>query len=586
MRKTRKMPKTNSRTTNEESRCTVAQVIARALKRHGVELIFGQSLPSALILAAEDEGIPQIAYRTENAGGCMADAFSRISNKISIVTAQNGPAATLLVAPLAEAFKASVPMLALVQDVPLANVDRNAFQELDHQKLFEGAAKWIKRVDCAERIEDYIDLAVIAATSGKPGPAVLMLPADMLDEIAPTPAFERTESLGSWPLDRFAADKISIQRAALYLKDARNPIVIAGGGVHGSQACTEIARLQEEAHIPVAYTTMGKGVVDDNHPLTIGLIGNTMGKLSLGSHTRQIVAEADVVLMVGTRTNQNGTDSWTIPHRDAKVIHIDVDAQEIGRTFEPAVRLVGDAKLTSLLLLEELKGLDLTNRKATRGAVERTLQTEREKWTEATKPVRMSSASPIRPERVMQELQSILTKDTIIVADASYSSNWVATYLNVCSGQRVITPRGLAGLGWGFPMALGAKLASPTSHIVCLSGDGGFGHCWAELETAARIGISVTVVLLNNGVLGYQRDAETVLFDRYTNACHFFPVNHAAIAEACGVNGHRIENPAILSDLLKKAANADRMTLLEVITDPDAYPPVTMFDDQASLENR
>ena len=135
-------------------------------------------------------------------------------------------------------------------------------------------------------------------------------------------------------------------------------------------------------------------------------------------------------------------------------------------------------------------------------------------------------------------------------------------------------------------MSLGAKVAAPNAKVIALSGDGGFGHCWAELETAARMGTAVVCIVLNNGVLGYQKDAETVLFDRYTSACHFAPVNHAEIARACGVEGHRVESVEELSDRLQTAFESGQTTLLEVMTDPNAYPPVTMFDDQASLENR
>src|SRR5918997_1665339 len=162
----------------------VAEVLAASLKRHGVEVLFSQSLPSAAVLAAEDAGLRQYTYRTENAGGAMADGYARISRKVGVVTAQNGPAATLLVAPLAEALKASIPVLALVQEVTRDNFDRNAFQELDHIRMFEPVAKWVRRLDRADRLDDYVDMAFTAAASGRPGPAVLLVPADLLTEAA------------------------------------------------------------------------------------------------------------------------------------------------------------------------------------------------------------------------------------------------------------------------------------------------------------------------------------------------------------------------------------------------------------------
>src|SRR3712207_3308077 len=169
----------------------VAEVLAASLKRHGVEVLFSQSLPSAAVLAAEDAGLRQYTYRTENAGGAMADGYARVTHKVGVVTAQNGPAATLLVAPLAEALKSSVPIVALVQEVERSNMDRNAFQELDHIALFGGCAKWIRRVTEVSRVEDYIDMAFAAATGGRPGPVVLLLPADVLKEPAGAPGGRR-----------------------------------------------------------------------------------------------------------------------------------------------------------------------------------------------------------------------------------------------------------------------------------------------------------------------------------------------------------------------------------------------------------
>src|SRR5262247_1270565 len=237
---------------------TVAQAMAAALRRHGVELVFGQSIPSQLHLAAPECGIRQVAYRTENAGAVMADAFARVSHKVGVVTAQNGPAATLLVPGLAEALTASIPLVAIVQDVARGNLDRNAFQELDHFKLFGGCAKWIRRVHTADRVDDYVDMAFAAAAGGRPGPAVLLVPYDLFGEAA-APAPARAASLGRYPLDRVVADPAMIAAAAELLERAERPLVVAGGGVHLSDAVPELAQLQQTGALPVATTTMGKG---------------------------------------------------------------------------------------------------------------------------------------------------------------------------------------------------------------------------------------------------------------------------------------------------------------------------------------
>ncbi|PSS59998.1 acetolactate synthase catalytic subunit [Ensifer sp. NM-2] len=556
---------------------TVAERMALALQRHGVEHIFAQSLPSALILAAEAIGIRQIAYRQENMGGAMADGYARVSGKVAIVAAQNGPAATLLVPPLAEALKASVPVIALVQDVERKQTDKNAFQELDHIQLFQACAKWVRRVTEAERAEDYLDQAFVAAASGRPGPVVLLLPADLLRDAAPERPAGRKSSLGYYPLNRTRPGDDAIAVAADLIANARAPIAIAGGGVHGSGASLALEALQEAASLPVVTTNMGKGAVNEHHPLSAGVLGSLVGPRSLGRHTLPLVQRADVILLIGTRTNQNGTDNWSQFPADATIIHIDIDPLEIGRNYE-ALRLVGDVFLTLSALIDQLKLNDLSRRAAARPALEEEIAGLWKKFDADRKELASSSAFPIRPERVLCELQAKLDENTIVVADASYSSMWVVGQLRCAeAGARFITPRGLAGLGWGVPLAIGAKCAQPRKMVIAIVGDGGFAHSWAELETIVRSDLPVVVILLNNGILGFQKDAETVKFGKYTTAINFHDVDHAAIARACGCAADRITDPADLADALERAFQRPTSTLLEVMADPAAHPALSLF---------
>jgi acetolactate synthase-1/2/3 large subunit len=559
---------------------SIAEVVVECLRRHGVEVMFSQSLPSAVLLAAEDRNITQYMYRTENAGTAMADGYARVTGKVGVVSAQNGPAATLLVPGLAEALKVSVPLVALVQDVNRPQTDRNAFQELDHIALFQSCTKWVRRVTEPARVVDYMDMAFANATSGRPGPVALILPADLLLERIPAPG-GRQANLGYYPLDRTLADPARIEEAADLLARAKHPLLLAGGGVHLSGACREVAALQSEAHLPVMTTVMGKGAVDERHPLSIGVTGYAQGKLSPTRYMRPLIDEADVILLVGTRTNQNGTDSWALYPPQARYIHIDVDGAEIGRNYE-ALRLKGDARLTLAALLEKLRG-----RRAPAPAVEQRIAEARAKHAVDIAAYEQSEASPIRPERLAADIREVLTADTIVVADASYATLWEACYLPaLAAGMRFITPRGLAGLGWGLPLALGAKVGRPQQPVICMVGDGGFAHVWSELETAARRKTPVVVTVLNNGCLGYQKDAEDVKFGRHSTACYFTPVDHAAIARACGCRGVRIEQAGDYLPALREALACGETTVLDVITDPAAYPPVTFFDGLDDIRAR
>ncbi|PQP25088.1 acetolactate synthase catalytic subunit [Rhodococcus opacus] len=553
----------------------VAEAVAAALQRHGVTVIFGQSLPSALMLAAPKFGIRQLAYRTENAAGTMADGYARISNTISVVAAQNGPAATLLVPPLAEATKASVPVLALVQDVPRGNRDRNAFQEFDHTDLFRSCSKWLRVLDDPARVDDYVDMAITAATSGRPGPAVLMLPRDVLLETA-VDAGRRTAILGRFPLDPVRPAAERIDEAADAIAAAERPLIVAGGGVHLSGAADILAALQERASLPVATTNMGKGSVDERHPLSVGVVGNYMGPTGATHHLRSMVTDADLIVLVGTRTNENGTDAWSLISEGTQLVHIDVDSNEVGRNYE-AIRVVGDARLALADLLEALEDRDLGKRQAGEASVRQQIAEARVLHKNAVNELVTPAAGLVRPELVAHEVNKLLEDgETIVTADASYSSIWMGNYLRARRpGQRFLSPRGLAGLGWGMPLALGAKAARPDATVLCLTGDGGFGHVWSEFETAVRENLPVVVVLLNNGILGFQKHVELVQFGEYTGAVNFAAVDHAAIATACGADGIRVTDAHEVGDALAKAVASGKPTLVEIICDPHAYPPIT-----------
>jgi acetolactate synthase-1/2/3 large subunit len=555
----------------------VADIIAAALHRHGVEVVFAQSIPSALLLATPKVGIRQVTYRTENAGGAMADGYARISGKPGIVCAQNGPAATLLVPPLAEALKASIAVIALVQDVGARTRGKNAFQELDHFALFAGCTKAVTRLDDASRTEDVIDAAFVAACSGRPGPVVVLLPRDVLS-IETSAEGLRRHSYATFPLDRTRPDARSVDVAAKLLMSAERPLVIAGGGVHISRASESLAALQEQVCLPVATTNMGKGAVDEGHELSLGVVGNTMGPNSPTRFLRDYVKEVDVVLLVGTRTNENGTDAWRIFSQDACFIHIDVDGLEVGRNYE-SIRLIGDARLTLEDLLRACRELDHSKRTEQRRVVVDVIERARELHRHEAHDVMTSRQEPVRPERVATELDKLLNPETIMVTDASFSTNWMTNFLRARKpGQRFVAPRGLAGLGWGLPLALGAKIARPECTVVCFAGDGGFGHVWSELETAVRANIPITIVLFNNGILGFQKYAELYAFDEYTSAIDFSPVDHCMIARACGAEAVRVKNPDEVGEVLAKALASEVVTLIEVMTDPDAYPPVTLWE--------
>ncbi|WP_211233318.1 acetolactate synthase catalytic subunit [Brevibacterium album] len=553
---------------------TVAEHLAERLRQRGLRHFFGQSLPSALVLALEAGGVEQIAYRTENAGGAMADGFSRVGSEIGVVTAQNGPAAALLVAPLLEAKLVRSPVLAIVQEVPSRLRGKNAFQEIDHFELFRSCTKAVLRIDDADRAVEMLDRAVDLAGGGVPGPVVLLAPADILIE-------EAVQSAPAPPADlRFPADRSvpapdRIREAVEALAGASRPLVVAGGGVRRSDASAALRSFAERRRIPVATTNMGKGTFDEAHELSVGVVGNVMAPRSTTHGMDEVVRAADVILVLGARMNENGTDSWKLFPRDAVYIQVDLDADELGRNY-PAIRLRGDVRVTLEALdaaCEELSHYDAEP------VIARIAEIRKAARERLDALVDMGQ-TPVRPERVVRELAAAVPEDAILVADASYSTIWLSNCFPAAGGRReFVEPRGMAGLGWGLPMAIGAKVAHPSREVVCLTGDGGFGHVWQELETLTRMRRKVIIVLLDNGILGFQKHAEIAKYSGTTTATEFHPVDHAAVARAAGVEAVEVEDPGALAAVFAAALAGESSVLISVRTDPRAYPPITAFGD-------
>ncbi len=415
---------------------SVADLIALTLRSHGITECFGQSLPSAFFLAAERHGIRQVSYRTENAGGAMADAAARISNKVAIIGAQNGPAATLLVAPLAEAMKASIPIVSLVQDVPTTARDRNAFQELDHLSLFAAVTKRVNTLTDPSRAQEYLEAALREAATGRPGPVVLLLPKDLLNAKAPE-VCEPRRVLTNVPLDRVRPAATAVTAAADVIATARRPIVIAGGGVHGSAAVSALTRLQERASLPVATTNMGKGSVDERHPLSLGVIGSAMGEGSPQVGVREYIQGADLFLFVGTRTNENATDSWRLFPSSANYVHIDVDGREVGRNY-PSLPLVGDAALALDDLAAALGERTLAHLHDGNDKVETGVANAR--FSSQHSIPAIGKDGMLTPQHVTSALDELIGPETTVVADASYSTLWSTYYLTAkAPGQRFLS---------------------------------------------------------------------------------------------------------------------------------------------------
>ncbi|WP_128931517.1 thiamine pyrophosphate-binding protein [Bradyrhizobium zhanjiangense] len=546
---------------------TGAEAVSDALVQIGVTHIFGMDTPEPLYMEL-DPSIRAITVHDERAGAVMADAFARASGRVGVCSSIRGPGATNLVSGLAEAYNTSTPVLALINDVAAPNLDRNPIQGIDHVRLLEQVTKWGRRVETPERTADYVAHAARVATTGRPGPVLLAFPDSALLG-GPAHTADIAEA-AVYPRVRMAADPSLIDAAAEEIAAAARVIVIAGGGVHLSQAYDALQAFAEHLQIPVATTPLGKGAFAESHALAAGVVGAyTIGKGARGELANQAVREADLVILIGTKTDSIATNEWTIPARNQRVIHIDIDPIELGRNYK-GLEIAGDAKL----VLEQL----------VRAAAPRTAPSD---WTKALQKKVVDwyadferldlSKSEIDPRQIYRTLNALLGEDDIVTTDASYSSAWGMDLLRYKkAGRKFLVPRGFAGLGWGVPAAIGAKFAKPDSAVYCVTGDGGFGYVAMELETAARYNVPICVIVLNNSILGFQKHYETHRFGK-TVETSFTSVNYADFARTLNCDGIRVTTPVELDEAMNKARSLRKPLLIDVVVPPDAKPPIGTF---------
>jgi acetolactate synthase-1/2/3 large subunit len=552
---------------------TGARALYETLRACGVTHVFGLDSPEALYAEMDRSEMRPITVRDERAGAIMADAYARVSGRPGVCTAIRGPGATNLITGLAEAWASSIPVVAVVNDVGTALVGRNPIQEVDHLALFRPITKWAVRLDRPERVSELTARAFVLATSGRPGPTLVSCPDDVL--AAEGAGTGLRPGARRYPHLRTAPDPAAVREAVLVLGEAARPAIIAGGGVLSAGAWDELREVAELLDAPVATTPLGKGAIDEGHPLATGVMSAyTGGELGRGRVANEAIRDADVVLLVGTKTGNVATSNWTIPDPSSRTVHIDVDVAEIGRNYR-SLGVVGDAKLALAALAAGLRAVGPRPPTGRRTNLARAL----DEWRARIRPLAESSARPIRPERVLAEMSRFVDDDTIVCADASYSSLWAVDRLILRRpGRRLVSARGFGGIGWALPAGIGAKLAAPDKRVLCLTGDGAFGYVFQELETAARYGLGVVVIVLNNSTFAYQKHAEQLHYGRSFET-DLLDVDYAALARVLRCDGISVSDPDQLAPALSAAIASGRPTVVNVVIDPEAFPPITAFDE-------
>jgi acetolactate synthase I/II/III large subunit len=361
---------------------------------------------------------------------------------------------------------------------------------------------------------------------------------------------------------------------AAVLRRASRPFVLAGGGVMHSGAGPAVAALATLLSAAVGTTLTGKGAIAEDHPLSVGVTG-TMGT----SAAAAAFAEADVVLLAGAKASSGATFGWSLPHASQQVVQLDIDPAELGRAFEVAAAMLGDARESLTALLTELGTGEAVGPGPDRAAWRARLAELTADWRAVRDQERASDAIPIAPQRVLAALQESLAPGDCLICDASLASGWGGAYFEQRRpGRQVLCPRGQAGLGYALPAAIGVATAAGSGgaatagRTVVLTGDGALGYAVGELATITELGLPITVVVLNNRSLGWIRWYRRITFGRGFEDNDFADVAYADVARGFGMHGVRVTVPAELGAALAAARRSGRPALVDVVTEPWETP--------------
>lgn len=553
----------------DNSAITGGEALARMFQAFEVGPMFGmggfQLLP--FYDAVRRLGLDHSLINDERCGVFAADAYAKVTGRVGVCDATLGPGATNLVTGLVEALNAGTPLVVLVGDTHRDHSWKNMTQEARQVEILRPAAKELIRVEAIHRIPELVRRAFRVATSGRPGPVVLDVPEDVCHDthVFDAHAFTVDSSCRQAPSVRCRPTADAVAAAAKLLREAERPMILAGGGVHISGAAAALQGFAEAASIPVAHTMSGKGAIACTHPLSAGLFGR------YDRIANKLIEEADCLLVVGCKLGEIATKRYTVPPEGKTLIHLDLLAEEFGRTVEPDLALWGDVRegVAELAAALAPEAAQLQARRADYAA---DVAARMAAWRSSVMARLTSDETPVNMARLMHELNAVLPADGILVADGGFAAHWGGLLFDTKQAGRGFVPdRGFASIGYGLPGAMGAQLGAGDRPVVGLTGDGGFNMVLGELETARRMGVPFTLIIVNNGASGYVKALQHLMYGAGNyQSSDLAPVNYATVAESLGCHGIRVEEPGALRDALEAALAArDLPTVVDVVVTRD-----------------
>lgn len=530
-----------------------ANALVKALEEEGVEVIFG--IPGGAILevydALYDSSIAHITMRHEQAAVHAADGYARATGRVGVAMATSGPGATNTVTGIATAYMDSSPIVVFTGQVPRHMIGNDSFQEADITGITMPITKHNYLVTDPKKLLRIVKEAFYIAFTGRPGPVLIDLPKDVTVADVEYDYPKEVSLLGYNP--NYEGHAKQIERAVEAIMKSERPIILAGGGVKISNASQELLELAEAIPAFVVTTLLGKGSIPETHPLCLGMIGMHGSK-----YANYAVQESDLVIAVGCRFSDRTTGKASAFAPNAKIVHIDVDPAEIGKNVRVDIPIVGDAKR----VLAKLKSYIQYKQK--------------KQWEDKVNELRRRyplryKKDGFRPQYVVEKICEIFP-DAIVTTEVGQNQMWAAQYFKVRFPRQFITSGGLGTMGFGFPAAIGAKVAFPNKNVVDIAGDGSFLMNIQELATCVYYSIPVKVFILNNGYLGMVRQWQQLFYrKRYSATCiGCKETSFEKIAEGFGAVGYTVERPSEVEDVLKEVKDLDEPVVVDFKVDYQA----------------
>ncbi len=557
-----------------------ARALVDVLRSSGVEHIFGLPGDTGMALyealREQQDAITHVMTRDERSASFMADVYARVSGRVGICEGPSGGGATYIVPGVAEAHGSAIPLLCLTSDTPVGQAGRGVLTELDQESLFRPITKWNIRINSSQTMAEMTRRALRMATTGRPGGVHLSLPTDSLEgETSDESVYGVPEYLSA-PALRTRPDPDLVVRAADAIAQADRPVIVAGGGVLTSQAWNELTAFAEALNIPVATSINGKGSIAETSPVSVGLVGGNGAR----AYTNALVAESDLVIFIGTRTDSTTTHHWRLPpiHGATPAIQIDVEPYEIGNNYRLVVPIAGDAKL---VLNDLLAAIDHPEKIAGKHAdrIAGLVAVRDHYWADVNEQAR-SESQPIKPQRLVKAMRDALDDEILIVADPGTPTPYLGAQFELRrAGRTTVIPRAHGGLGYAIPGVVGAHFAADGRRVIGMTGDGSWGMSCGELETISRLNLPVVLIQCANNTYGWIKELQHLYHgDRYFGV-DFTGVDYAAIATGFGLKSWSIKDPTSIERTLQEALAWGGPTFINVETESQITetPPVAAW---------